>query len=177
MACPNKYKFCIDTRWSDPQTFLSPNPHLIKRFFDEGCIQSAYGRDRAEKNMEDTYCKDFMSFEGRFCQWTEQVRCECAEHIEDIVFANGRVIRDGDSVPAGYNIVPECIYPPKNIKRMPNGRYVDVLVPGKPALPPFHDDPKLKGNNAPDSTLQPVSRAAKKTISLAAIAVLAAVTV
>jgi hypothetical protein len=127
--------------------------------------------------MEDTYCKDFMSFEGRFCQWTEQVRCECAEHIEDIVFANGRVIRDGDSVPAGYNIVPECIYPPKNIKRMPNGRYVDVLVPGKPALPPFHDDPKLKGNNAPDSTLQPVSRAAKKTISLAAIAVLAAVTV
>ena len=162
VACPTDFNFCIDTRWSDGQTCLFPNPHLIKRCLDEGCIRSDYGKDRAEKKLEDTYCKDFMSVEGRFCQWTEEVRCSCPLEIEDIVYANGMVVKPGDSVPSGYRIASECVYPSKNIKRMPNGAYVDVPVPGETAPPPLPNDSKLKGDrfwkdpNQQDATLRPM---------------------
>ena len=148
IACPSEFKFCIDYKWSDAQTCLHPNPHLVKRCMDEGCIQSEFGKSRGAQQLEDTYCKDFMNREGRFCQWTEEVKCHCPKKEEDIVFANGIVVRPGDSVPSGYSIVSSCIYPTPNMKRMPNGAYVDVPIPGGPVPPPIPGDAKLKGDPA-----------------------------
>ena len=164
VACPTSFGFCIDTRWSDPKTCLYPSPHLIKRCYDEGCIHSGFGQQRALEKLEDTYCKDFMDVEGRFCQWTEQVRCTCPAEIEDIVYANAIVVQAGGEVPEGYAVASECIYPSNNIKRMRNGAYIDVPVPGGAIPPPVPNDPKLKGDlnwvdpdsdNAPTVTLRP----------------------
>ena len=146
VACPSEFNFCIDYKWSDAQTCMHPNPHLIKRCMDEGCIQSDFGKARAAELLEDTYCKDFMSREGRFCQWTEQVKCHCPKGEEDIVFANGIIIKPGDSIPSGYKLTESCVYPTPNMKRMPNGAYVDVPIPGGPVPPPIPNDAKLKGN-------------------------------
>lgn len=146
VACPKEFDFCIDYRWSDAQTCLHPNPHLIKRCLDLGCIESPFGKARAAAFQEDTYCKDFMSKEGRYCQWTEQYMCRCPPEIEDLVYANGVVIRGGQAIPDGYRIVKPCIYPTGNMKRMQNGAYVDVPVPGGEIPPPMPDDPKLKGD-------------------------------
>jgi hypothetical protein len=87
-----------------------------------------------------------MSREGRYCQWTEQYMCACPRDIEDIVYANGVVVMPGDAMPPGYRKAEPCIYPTGNMKRMPNGAYVDIPVPGNPLPPPIPDDPKLKGN-------------------------------
>lgn len=164
VACPTVLDFCIDTRWSDEQTCLHPNPHLIKRCLDESCIRSPFGKARAAQELEDTYCKDFMSHAGRFCQWTEQYRCTCAPDVEDIVYANGIVLNHGDDVPAGYAPASECVYPSDNIKRMPNGAYVDIRVPGGPPVPRIPDDPKLKGDilwldadSVPTGTVRPLA--------------------
>lgn len=146
VACPNSFSFCIDTRWSDARTCIYPNPHLIKRCYDEGCIRSDFGQDRITQGLPDTYCKDFMDVEGRFCQWTEQVRCTCTEEDEDIVYANSVVVAAGNPMPEGYRTASECIYPTNNLKRMPNGAYVDVPVPGKPSPPPIPNDAKLQGD-------------------------------
>jgi hypothetical protein len=163
VACPTDFSFCVDTKWSDAQTCLHPNPHLIKRCMDLGCIESPFGRARAAAFEEDTYCKDFMSREGRYCQWTEKYMCNCPSHVEDIVFANAIIVNANEPLPHGYRIAKECIYPTPNMKRMPNGAYVDVPIPGEPLPPPIPDDPKLKGNlswvdprgEAPDATLRP----------------------
>ena len=47
------------------------------------------------------------------------------------------------------------------MKRMPNGGYIDVPVPGGGPVPPMPDDPKLKGDlfwvdpSSPYGTLRP----------------------
>ena len=166
VACPDAHDFCIDTKWSDGQTCLSPNPHLIKRCLDESCIRTDFGKNRSAQLLEDTYCKDFMKSEGRLCQWTEAIRCSCPSDIEDIVFANGVILEaDNFSVPPGYKLASECVYPSNNMKRMPNGAYVDVPVPGGPPVAPIPDDPKLKGDpfwkdvrNVTDATVRPLAQ-------------------
>ncbi len=145
-ACPGDLDFCIDSRWSDAQTCLYPMPHLIKRCFDESCIQSPFGGERAQNRLEDTYCKDFMDVEGRVCQYNDALRCQCPADIEDIVYANAVVVHQGESMPPGYRFAPECVYPSANIKRLQNGGYVDPPLPGHPVPPMIPDDPKLKGN-------------------------------
>jgi hypothetical protein len=145
-ACPVDYDFCIDSRWSDDRTCMYPMPHLIKRCFDESCIQSPFGIERAGNRLEDTYCKDFMDVEGRVCQYNDAQRCECPSEIEEIVYANAVVVHQGESVPPGYKAVSECVYPSANIKRLQNGGYVDPPLPGQPAPPAIPDHPKLKGN-------------------------------
>lgn len=172
VACPVGFEFCIDSRWSDAQTCLRPNPHLIKRCLDESCIGSAFGKKRAAEYLEDTYCKDFMSFEGRFCQWTEEVRCTCSPSVEDIVYANGVVLSWAEEVPEGYTLASECLYPSNNIKRMPNGAYVDVPVIGGAPVPPIPNNPKLQGdpfwkdaNAGPAPTVRPLVQAIPGTMS------------
>jgi hypothetical protein len=145
-ACPVDFDFCIDARWSDPRTCLHPLPHLIKRCFDESCIQSSFGAQRAESRLEDTYCKDFMDVEGRVCQYNDMLRCECPLDVEDVVYANALVVHPGEAMPPGYRHASECVYPSANIKRLQNGGYVDPPLPGQPAPPPIPDHPKLKGN-------------------------------
>ena len=163
-ACPTELDFCIDSRWSDARTCLYPMPHLIKRCFDESCIQSPFGAERAQNRLEDTYCKDFMDVEGRVCQYNDRLRCECPAEIEDIVYANAVVVHKGESVPPGYRLAPECVYPSANIKRLQNGGYVDPPLPGHPAPPAIPDHPKLKGNLTwvdpaePDATTRPPLR-------------------
>lgn len=144
LACPHSFDFCIDTRWSDARTCMYPNPHLIKRCYDEGCIRSEFGVARSNAGEEDTYCKDFMDIEGRFCQWTESVRCTCSDNVEDIVFANAVTVYN--LVPEGYRMASECVYPSNNFKRMPNGAYLDVPVLGQPSPPAVPSDPKLMGD-------------------------------
>jgi hypothetical protein len=122
-------------------------PHLIKRCYDESCIQSPFGISRKQTQLEDTYCKDFMDVEGRVCQYNDYQRCTCPAEIEEVVYANAQVIHKGDSVPEGYKIVSECVYPSANIKRLQNGGYVDPPLPGQPAPPAIPDHPKLKGDS------------------------------
>lgn len=146
VACPTEFNFCLDYKWSDQQTCLHPNPHLIKRCMDEGCIRSPFGQALIAARKDDTYCKDFMSVEGRYCQWTEAYRCQCPREIEDLVYANGVVVAAGESVPAGYRLAKDCVYPTKNMKRMPDGAYVDVPVVGELPPPPIPNDPKLQAD-------------------------------
>ena len=90
--------------------------------------------------------------------------CNCPSHIEDVVYANGVVVMPGDAMPEGYRKAEPCIYPTGNMKRMPNGAYVDIPVPGEPLPPPMPDDAKLKGNlswvdprgESNDATLRPL---------------------
>ena len=172
VACPLGFEFCVDSRWSDAQTCLHPNPHLIKRCLDESCIGSAFGKKRAAEYLEDTYCKDFMNFEGRFCQWTEEVRCTCSPSVEDVVYANGVVLSSAEEAPEGYTLASECVYPSNNIKRMPNGAYVDVPVTGGAPVPPIPNNPKLHGdlfwkdpNAGPAATVRPLAQAIPGTMS------------
>jgi len=182
-ACPTTKDFCIDTRWSDARTCLYPMPHLIKRCYDESCIQSSFGFERKQANLEDTYCKDFMDVEGRVCQYNDFKKCTCPSDIEDVAYANAVVVYKGESVPPGYRIAPECIYPSANIKRLQNGGYVDPPLPGQPFPPAIPDHPKLQGDlfwkdpaDIPVSTLPPLrprSGDSSKSTAVPSAAVLA----
>jgi hypothetical protein len=164
VLCPSSHRFCIDTKYSDPQTCLSPNPHLIKRCYDETCHHSELGRELIEKGMDSSYCKDFKGLAAMVCHHID-TPCTCDESIEQIVYANALVISPGDVVvPEGYAAVSECVYPSKYIRRLPNGEYVDVAPAGEPTAPPVPDDEKLRGDYSwtpPDvATKPPAIRAA-----------------
>ncbi len=119
-------------------------PHLIKRCYDVGCLSSEFGEERRLARKEDTYCKDYMGREGRFCQWSDVRKCTCTE--EKIVYANAIPVPVSELIPEGYAKARPCAYPTNNIKRYPNGKYEEVpVVFGEqpPTVPPH---PKLLGD-------------------------------
>ncbi len=169
VTCPVQpdMDFCIDTMWSDDLTCLHPMPHLIKRCYDVGCLSSEFGQERMLGRKEDTYCKDYMGREGRFCQWSDVIRCSCSD--EQIVYVNAIAVPQGEPIPEGYSKAGKCAYPTNNIKRYPNGKYEEVPVmfgeqpPTVPPHPKLLGDPNWKDPFAePTATPRPAPRLAPR---------------
>jgi hypothetical protein len=121
--CPSDRSFCIDTRFSDAGTCMSPSPVTVKKCFDRSCrLSPANDRVLAWKG-EDSYCKEFMSSEGRVCHWAPEVPCTCES--QSIVYTDALVQFPDQPVPVGYRRAKECVYT-DNYK---DSRIVDPVGP------------------------------------------------
>ena len=109
VACPSDRAYCIDYKGSDNGTCMYPDPVSIKNCYDQSCIQSSYGPMVRKQQGEDTYCKDFMTPQGRLCQWIDTAPCKCDS--QSIFYYSGEFVPPGEPIPQGFNEVYPCTYP------------------------------------------------------------------
>jgi hypothetical protein len=109
VACPNDRLYCIDYQSSDNGTCMYPDPLEIKRCYDNSCTGSAWGALVRKQQGEDTYCKDFMTPQGRVCQWLDSVPCSC--EARSIYYYTGEFIPPSEPIPYGFAEVHPCTYP------------------------------------------------------------------
>ena len=115
VACPNDRMYCIDYQTSDNGTCMHPDPVEVKRCYDDSCIRSPWGPSVRRKQNEDTYCKDFMTPQGRLCQWIDNVPCTCES--KSILYYSGEFIAPGEPIPQGFAEAFPCTYPLDLIRR------------------------------------------------------------
>lgn len=115
VACPSEPGFCIDYQTSDNGTCMHPDPVEVKKCYDNSCIQSPWGPDVRRRQNEDTYCKDFMTPQGRLCQWIDDVPCTCES--KSIIYYSGEFVAPGDPIPPGFTEAAPCTYPLDLIRR------------------------------------------------------------
>lgn len=109
VACPSDRAYCIDYKGSDNGTCVYPDPVSIKNCYDQSCIQSSFGPMVRKQQGENTYCKDFMTPQGRLCQWIDTAACTCDS--QSIFYYSGEFIPPGEAIPQGFNEVYPCTYP------------------------------------------------------------------
>ena len=109
VACPNDRLYCIDYQSSDNGTCMYPDPLEIKRCYDSSCTGSAWGALVRKQQGEDTYCKDFMTPQGRVCQWLDSVPCSC--EARSIYYYSGEFIPPTEPIPYGFSEAHPCTYP------------------------------------------------------------------
>ena len=115
VACPSDRAYCIDYRGSDNGTCLYPDPVAMKKCYDNSCVDSSWGPIVRRQQGEDTYCKDFMTAQGRLCQWVDNLPCTCES--KSIFYYSGEFIPAHDPIPAGFAEASICTYPLDLIKR------------------------------------------------------------
>jgi hypothetical protein len=115
VVCPNDRAYCIDYQSSDNGTCMYPDPLEIKRCYDSSCTSSAWASLVRKQRGEDTYCKDFMTPQGRVCQWIDSVPCSCESR--SIYYYSGEFIPNDQPVPYGFSEAHHCTYPLDVIRR------------------------------------------------------------
>ena len=115
VACPSDRAYCIDYQSSDNGTCIYPDPLEIKRCYDASCTGSAWATTVRKQQNEDTYCKDFMTPQGRVCQWIDSVPCSC--EARSIYYYSGEFIAPGLPIPYGFAEAHPCTYPLDVIRR------------------------------------------------------------
>jgi hypothetical protein len=115
VACPNDRMYCIDYQTSDNGTCMHPDPVEVKKCYDSSCVRSPWAPAVRKKQNEDTYCKDFMTPQGRLCQWIDNLPCTCES--KSILYYSGEFIAPGEPIPHGFNEVFPCTYPLDLIRR------------------------------------------------------------
>jgi hypothetical protein len=115
VVCPSDRAYCIDYQSSDNGTCMYPDPLEIKRCYDNSCTGSAWAPVVRRQQGEDTYCKDFMTPQGRVCQWLDSVPCSC--EARSIYYYSGEFVAPGEPVPYGFAEVFPCTYPLDVIRR------------------------------------------------------------
>jgi len=115
VACPSDRAYCIDYQSSDNGTCMYPDPLEIKRCYDASCTSSAWATTVRKQQNEDTYCKDFMTPQGRVCQWIDSVPCSC--EARSIFYYSGEFIAPGEPIPYGFAEAHPCTYPLDVIRR------------------------------------------------------------
>lgn len=115
VACPNDRAYCIDFEASDNGTCMYPDPLEIKRCYDQSCTGSAWAPLIRKQQNEDTYCKDFMTPQGRVCQWLDSVPCSCESR--SIYYYSGEFIPPEEPIPYGFTEAHPCTYPLDVIRR------------------------------------------------------------
>lgn len=109
VVCPSDRLYCIDYQSSDNGTCMYPDPLEIKSCYDRSCTGSAWGALVRRQQGEDTYCKDFMTPQGRVCQWLDSVPCSC--EARSIFYYSGEFIAPDEAVPYGFTEAHPCTYP------------------------------------------------------------------
>jgi hypothetical protein len=108
VACPSDKNYCIDERYSDAVTCMYPDPTTVKVCLDESCEKLPENEEIFKQVFEDSYCKDYMSPEGRVCQWTA-TPCTCQKY--DLEYVDAFVVSPGSGIPRGWKTAPKCEYP------------------------------------------------------------------
>jgi hypothetical protein len=115
VACPADVPYCIDYISSDNGTCMYPDPVVLKECYDKSCIQNQWGRIVRKQQGEDSYCKDFMTPQGRACQWIDHLPCTCES--QSVYYYSGEFIPPHESIPSGFAEVHPCTYPLDLIRR------------------------------------------------------------
>ena len=108
-VCPSNRAYCIDVQASDNGTCMYPGPVEIKQCYDQSCIQSVWGPIVYRQQGEDTYCKDFMTAQGRLCQWVDSLPCTCSS--KSIEYYDAEFVPNGALIPPGFFKPAPCVYP------------------------------------------------------------------
>ena len=108
-VCPANRAYCIDYKASDNGTCMYPSPVEVKQCYDSSCVQSSWGPIVRRQQGEDTYCKDFMTSQGRLCQWVDSLPCTC--NSKSIWYYDAEFIPNDQPVPSGFTRAEICTYP------------------------------------------------------------------
>ena len=153
-VCPSNRAYCIDYKASDNGTCMYPGPVEIKQCYDQSCINSAWGPIVHKQQGEDTYCKDFMTSQGRLCQWVDSLPCTCTS--KSILYYDAEFIPDGGPVPAGFARPDLCTYPLDLIRKAAD----EAALKAREKRNGVTRRPRRKRNDEEDGTTKPSARMA-----------------